>query len=79
MELAFFACLTGVVLYLARRLSVANTENVALRTQIALLKRQLGRARGHREPEQPGSCSGAEAECRVGPGGVPLMGCGPVF
>ena len=46
MELAFFAALVGAVLYLAHRLSAANTENVALRTQIALLKRQLGRARG---------------------------------
>ena len=46
MELAFFACLIGVVLYLARRLGAANTENAALRTQIALLKRQLVRARG---------------------------------
>lgn len=45
MELAFFAALIGVVLYLARRLSTANTENVALRTQVASLKRQLGRAR----------------------------------
>ena len=45
MEIAVFACLAGGVLYLARRLSAANTENLALRTQVASLKRQL-RGRG---------------------------------
>ena len=46
MELIFFACLSGAVLYLAWRLSAVNTENAALRTQVASLKRQLGRGRG---------------------------------
>jgi hypothetical protein len=46
MELVLLACLIGTVLYLATRLGAANTENAALRTQIALLKRQLTRARG---------------------------------
>ena len=46
MEFAFFACLIGVALYLGTRLRAANTENAALRTQIASLKRQLGRGRG---------------------------------
>lgn len=46
MEFTFFACLAGAVMYLAWRLSAANTENAALRTQVASLKRQLGRGRG---------------------------------
>jgi hypothetical protein len=46
MELAFLACLIGVVLYLGTRLLAANTENAALRTQVASLKRQLGKGRG---------------------------------
>jgi hypothetical protein len=36
-----FACLVGVSLYLAKRLSDANTANAALRNQVASLKRQL--------------------------------------
>jgi hypothetical protein len=46
MTFAFFASLTGVVLYLGTQLRAANTRNAALRTQIASLKRQLGRGRG---------------------------------
>jgi hypothetical protein len=46
MTFAFFACLSGAVLYLATQLRAANTENAALRIQIASLKRQLGRGRG---------------------------------
>jgi hypothetical protein len=45
MEFALFACLIGVVLYLAGRLGAAKTENSSLRTQIASLKRQLVRGR----------------------------------
>jgi hypothetical protein len=45
MEIALFACLLGAVFYLARRLGLANTENAALRTQVASLKRQLVRGR----------------------------------
>ena len=39
------ASLIGVSLYLAKRLSEANSENTALRDQIASLKRQLRRSR----------------------------------
>lgn len=45
MELAFFASLIGAVLYLAWRLGAANSENTALRTQVASLKRKLVRGR----------------------------------
>jgi hypothetical protein len=41
MELAFFVCLIGAVLYLAWRLGAASSENAALRTRVASLKRQL--------------------------------------
>lgn len=41
MLIVVFACLVGVSLYLAKRLSDANTANTALRNQVASLKRQL--------------------------------------
>ena len=41
MVIVLVACLTGVSLYLAKRLSDANTTNTALRSQVASLKRQL--------------------------------------
>jgi hypothetical protein len=41
MVIVLIACLIGVSLYLAKRLSDANTTNTALRTQVASLKRQL--------------------------------------
>jgi len=37
--------LIGVSLYLAKRLSEANTTNTALRSQVASLKRQLRSSR----------------------------------
>lgn len=45
MPTVLIACALALAAYLAKRLWDANTENAALRTQIALLKRQLGRAR----------------------------------
>jgi hypothetical protein len=45
MMIALVACLVIVALYLARRLSVVNVENAALRDQIAALKKQLVRRR----------------------------------
>jgi hypothetical protein len=46
MVIMLVACLIGVSLYLAKRLSDANMANTALRNQVASLKRQLrsGRA-----------------------------------
>jgi|KBSMisStandDraft_5_1062788.scaffolds.fasta_scaffold666732_2 hypothetical protein len=41
MVLMLIAGLIGVSLYLAKRLSDANTANTALRSQVASLKRQL--------------------------------------
>jgi hypothetical protein len=41
MLIVLVTCLIGVLLYLAKRLSEANTENTALRNQVASLKRQL--------------------------------------
>jgi hypothetical protein len=38
-------CLVILSLYLGKRLSDANTENSALRTQVASLKRQLAKRR----------------------------------
>ncbi len=43
MVIALIAGLIGVSLYLAKRLSDANTANTALRNQVASLKRQLRR------------------------------------
>jgi len=45
MTIALVVCLVSVSLYLAKRLSDANSENAALRNQIAALKRQLVRRR----------------------------------
>jgi hypothetical protein len=41
MVIVLVACLIGVSLYLAKRLSDANTANTALQSQVASLKRQL--------------------------------------
>ena len=41
MVIVLIACLIGVSLYLAKRLSDANTANIALRSQVVSLKRQL--------------------------------------
>ncbi len=41
MIVVLVASLIGVSLYLAKRLSDANTTNTALRSQVASLKRQL--------------------------------------
>jgi hypothetical protein len=46
MMIALVGCLIVVALYLAKRLSDVNSENTALRDQVASLKRQLGRRRG---------------------------------
>jgi hypothetical protein len=46
MTIALVGCLIIVALYLAKRLSDVNSENVALRNQIASLKKQLVRRRG---------------------------------
>lgn len=43
MTTAFFALLVGLCGYLGMRLHAAKTENVALRTNIAQLKRRLDR------------------------------------
>jgi hypothetical protein len=45
MVILLVACLVGVSLYLAKRLSDANTANTALRNQVASLKRQLRSSR----------------------------------
>ncbi len=41
MVIVLIAGLIGVSLYLAKRLSDANTANAALRSQVASLKRRL--------------------------------------
>jgi hypothetical protein len=41
----FIGCLIAVAAYLGKRLSDSHSENVALRGQIAALKRQLVRRR----------------------------------
>jgi Tfp pilus assembly protein PilN len=45
MVIVLVAGLIGVSLYLAKRLSEANTANTALRSQVASLKRQLKSSR----------------------------------
>jgi hypothetical protein len=45
MVIVFIGCLIAVAAYLAKRLSDANTENVALRGQVSSLKRKLGKNR----------------------------------
>jgi hypothetical protein len=45
MALVLLAALAAVCLYLAKRLSDANAENTALRTQVASLKKKLVRNR----------------------------------
>jgi hypothetical protein len=45
MAIVVIACLIGVSLYLAKRLSDVNAENTALQGQITSLKRQLARTR----------------------------------
>jgi hypothetical protein len=41
MVIVLVAALSAISLYLAKRLSEANTANAALRSQVASLKRQL--------------------------------------
>ena len=48
MTILLITVLAAVALYLAKRLSDANAENVVLRDQISSLKRQLGRQRTDR-------------------------------
>jgi hypothetical protein len=45
MTIVLIACLIGVSLYLAKRLSEANARNTALQGQVASLKKQLARSR----------------------------------
>lgn len=46
MTVVLIVTLLAVALYLAKRTSDVGTENIALRGQIASLKRQLARRRG---------------------------------
>jgi hypothetical protein len=45
MMIALVGCLVIVSMYLVKRLTDANTENTALRAQVASLKKQLSRRR----------------------------------
>jgi hypothetical protein len=45
MVILLIACLIGVSLYLAMRLSAASAENTTLRSQVASLKKQLRKNR----------------------------------
>lgn len=45
MALLFFAALAGLSVWLGFRLRITTTENIALRSQVASLKRQLTRLR----------------------------------
>jgi hypothetical protein len=45
MEIAIGGCLMVLAMYLGKRLKEANSQNAALRVQVASLKRQLTRSR----------------------------------
>jgi hypothetical protein len=45
MTIVLIACLIGIALYLAKRLSEANARNAALEGQVTSLKKQLARSR----------------------------------
>jgi len=45
MTIVLITCLSGVALYLAKRLSDVNAENTVLQGQVASLKKQLARTR----------------------------------